>query len=385
MTDIEIASGFDAIVRLQPLWAEAAARSGGVGAFERFELVSAAAELAARRGTEPLVAVFRRDGRVRSLFPLRRERLVGVRACVPLVYPLAQYTDVVGAALEPNDLVRLSERLREKADVLLLRKVREDSGLHAALSQVAQSQYSRETAHYIDLAAFGMFAAYDASYSNRTRRGRRQRQQRLEAEVGSVTFEVLRGAEAATAFETAIDWKRRWLAERGLWSPVFDAAHWEGVLRDTVLAGTAIVTALKAGGTLAAVEIGFADRGAYVSYLGAFDAKLRAFSPGQLQMQRTIAWCFEQGFSRYDLLAPADDYKHQWSRTGTGVAIDDYAVALTHVGRGVAELRRRVRPLARDLYRRLSPEMRAAGGRYAMPAAAIVVAAAASAVMVAIE
>ena len=102
-------------------------------------------------------------------------------------------------------------------------------------------------------------------------------------------------------------------------------------------------------------------------------------------MLRTIAWCFEQGFSRYDLLAPADDYKRQWTRTGTSVAVDDYAIALTHVGRGVAELRRHVRPFARDFYHRLSPEMRVAGGRYGMPAAALAAAAAAGAVIAVIE
>lgn len=384
MDDFEIVSGFDAIARLQPLWNEAGARTGGVGVFERFEIIRAAAQLAERRGAEPLVAVIKREGRAASLLPLRRERLFGARAAVPLVYPLAQYTDVAGQALSPEALGRLCKLLsRRGVDVLLLTKVREDGGLFEALSHRAQSQRTPETALYIDLAAYGTFAAYDATFSSRTRRNRRQRLQRLEAEVGPLTFEVLRGADAAAAFDTALDWKRRWLTERGMSSPVFDSGNWERLLRETVCSGGAIVTALKTATAPVAVEIGFKDRTSYVAYLGAYDEKLAGFSPGQEQMLRTIAWCFEQGFARYDLLAPADDYKRHWARTDTGVAIDDYAIALTPVGRGIAELRRHVRPIARDLYHRLSPEMRAAGGRYGVPAAAVAAAAAAAGVVMA--
>lgn len=379
--DIEIASGHEAILRLAPLWTETA-RGAGLSPFARFDLVAAAAEVAARRGALPLVAVFRRNGRAETLLALRRERLLGARAAVPLVHPLAQYTDVIGKPLEAHDLERLAGRLGEAGvDVLLLRKVRADSGLYDALAACGQSQRAAETALYIDLAAFGTFAAYEASFSSRTRRNRRQRQQRLAAHAGPLAFARLERSEALAAFDTALAWKRGWLAERGVSSPVIGVPDWEQVLRGTVASGTAIVTALSAGASPAAVEIGFRDGDTYFAYLGAFDPALGAFSPGQEQMLATIAWCFEQGLKRYDLLAPADAYKRQWTRTGSGVALDDYAIALTPIGRGVAELRRHVRPLARDLYLRLSPEMRIAGGRYGVPAAAAAAAVCAGAAM----
>ncbi len=386
MDEIEIASGFDAIARLHPLWNEAGARSGGLGVFERFDLVEAAACIATQAGAEPLVVMVRRQGRVETLLPLRRERRLGARIAVPLVHPLAQYTDVAGKPLAAHELPPLCGKLAEKGiDVLLLRKVRADSGLFEALTQHAQSQRANESALYIDLQAYSNFAAYDASFSSRTQRNRRQRRQRLEAAAGPLSFDVLRGNEAMAAFDTAVAWKRAWLAERGISSPVIASGHWENLLRGTVSSGAAIVTALCAGGSLAAIEVGFGDRSTYVSYLGAYDPKLSAFSPGQEQMRRTIAWCFDQGFARYDLLAPADDYKRQWARTDTAIAIDDYAIALTHVGRGMAELRRHIRPLARDIYHSLSPEMRVAGGRYGVPAAAAAAAMCAGAVIAALE
>lgn len=387
MDELEIVSGLDAITRLQPLWGDTEACAPGIGPFERYEVVRAAAHLAEHRGAEPLLAVRRRNGRACTLLPLRRERRFGARVVMPLTYPLAQYSDVAGSALTADDLAQLCTSLRRMGtDVLLIRKARDDSGLHDALSQHARSQRARETAHYIDLAAFGTFAAYDASFSSRTRRNRRQRLQRLEAQAGRLAFEVLRGDEAMAAFDTALAWKRDWLARHGLSSPVLDGGGWEQILRDIVGSGGAIVTALKAGPSPIAIEMGFQDRGSYIAYLGAYDEAVSGFSPGQEQMLRTIAWCFEQGFKRYDLLAPADTYKRHWTRTGTGVAIDDYAIAFTPVGHGIAELRRHVRPIARGVYHRLSPEVRSASERYGVPAATVAAAAAAAgAMMVAIE
>ncbi|MGE0024004.1 MAG: GNAT family N-acetyltransferase [Hyphomicrobium sp.] len=385
MDDIEIASGADAIAALRPLWHDVTVAARGAGAFERFELVAAAARLAERRGDEPFVAVIRDKGRPVTLLALRRERLFGARVAVPIAYPLAQYTDVVGEALTAHGLDRLCRRLaRNGTDIVLIRRVREDGGLHGALSQRARSQRAHDTACYIDLASFGTFADYEGSFSARTRRNRRQRQQRFEANAGPLEFEMLRGNDAVLALDAALTWKRKWLAERGVSSPVFDLGGWERLLREAVAASGAVVSALKAGDRLAAVEAGFIENTTYISYLGAFDPEFSSFSPGQLQMMGTIAWCFDHGFTRYDLLAPSDDYKRHWARKDTGVKVDDYALALTHVGRGIAEVRRHVRPLARDLYLKLSPEMRVAGGRYGVPAAAVAAAAAAASVVIAV-
>lgn len=386
MVEIEVASGIAAITRLRPEWKRVAPRADGAAAFEPFFLALEAAKLAEARGAEPLIAVVYRDGIASSLLALRQERLFGARVAVPLLYPLAQYTEVSGQPLSPDELLRLCDALKTTGtDVLLLRKVREDSGLFEALSQHGQSQRAKDLAYYIDLEAHGTFAKYDALFSARTRRNRRQRMQKLEQQAGSLSFEVLRGEDAAQAFNIASEWKRRWLLQRGTSSPVFDGGAWENILRAAVSAGTVVVTALKAGGHPVAVEVGLKDRSDYIAYLGAYDDRFGQYSPGQEQMLRTIEWCFEQGFRRYDLLAPADDYKRHWARGETHVGVDDYAIALTHIGRGISELRRHVRPLARDVYHRLSPEVRIAGGRYGVPAAAVAAAAAASAVIAAIE
>lgn len=386
MNDIEIVSGHPAIARLAPVWQDAETQ-GRAQAFQTFDLAVRAAKLADDNGAEPLVLVFRRDGVAVSLLALRIERFVGARIGVPLVHPLAQYADVVGAAINPQAFQRASALLAKRGiAALLLRKVRVDSGLHAALALYGRAQNASDTALYIDLGAYDTFDAYERSFSSTTRRNRRQRRKKLERLAGPLSFSVLRGRDALPAFDTAVAWKRAWLAARGISSPVFDGGAWEQLLRHMVASGQAVVSALSGRDTLLAAEVGIADDETYIAYLGAFAPEFSSGSPGQEQMRRTIAWCFERGITRYDLLAPADAYKRQWARQDTGVGIDDYMVALTTVGRGVAEVRRHVRPLARDLYLRLSPDVRVAGERYGKPAATVAAAAVcASAVLGAIE
>lgn len=371
MNDIEIISGYPAIARLAPQWREAETH-GRSGTFQTFDVIVRAAKLAEDMGAEPLVLVFRRGGAAASLLPLRIEHFVGARVGVPLVHPLAQYADVVGANLDPQAFQRASGLLANKGiAALLLRKVRADSGLHAALARYGRSQNAGDTALYIDLGAYDTFDAYERSFSSTTRRNRRQRRKKLEGLAGPLSFSVLRGNAALPAFDTAIEWKRGWLAARGISSPVFDGGAWEQLLRHMVASGQAVVAALAGNDTLLAAEVGIPNDNTYIAYLGAFAPEYSSGSPGQEQMLRTIAWCFERGITRYDLLAPTDAYKRQWTRTETGVAIDDYTVALTTIGRGFAEVRRHVRPVARDLYLRLSPDVRVAGERYAKPAATV--------------
>ncbi len=106
---------------------------------------------------------------------------------------------------------------------------------------------------------------------------------------------------------------------------------------------------MRAGGEPAAVELGFACRGEYIAYLGAFDPALARFSVGQEQMVRTISWCFEHSFTRYDLLAPDDPYKRFWTRDNEPVAVMDFMLPTSITGQAYALAHRYGRPLAKRM------------------------------------
>lgn len=368
-TTIELVGTTDAAAT--QAWLAIADRSPAIGAYDRLDFIAAGAEACSAVDSVRLAALVRHgDGLVRSILPLRVTRKLGAVIAQGVAAPMAQYTDCLGSPLSVEDLESIGARLREAyaVDLVLLRKVRRDGGLWPALSALGLSQNALTTAPYIDLSAFRNFAAYDASFSRTTRRSRKQRARKLEERVGQVRFQVQPGAAAAAETALAIRWKRAWLTAQGLKSPVLDDDNWGRALQRAAALPHAVVSVLYGADRPLAIELGFMAGADYSSYLGAYDPAFATYGVGQLQLYKTIEWAFAQNVARFDLLAPDSEYKQHWSRSGTCVDVDDFALPLSQLGRAMADLRRHLRPLARSVILGLTPEVRLAGQRYGVPA-----------------
>lgn len=305
--------------------------------FKRPEVLAACARTALAEDSEPVLCVLERAGRAVFWMPLRTRRRLGVLEALPLTAPIAQDVDGVGPAPDPAALRAAFEALSTRlgVDVVVLRKLRADGALAAALRGAGVTPFAESAAPYVDLAGFGDFATYEASFSSGTRRNRRQRRQAAEKVLGPLAFHI--GVMSAVpnardALDRAIGWKRDWLAAQGAVSGVI-GTPWERALVEAAVAGDAVLSTLSYGERLAAVELGMGNGDVYQAYLGAYDPELARYSPGQEQMLRTIAWCADRGFARYDLLAPPDPYKSHWTRGDTAAPLVDVCVPLTLVGR----------------------------------------------------
>ncbi len=331
-------------------WSVAEQAGHLASAFDTFGIARACADTAESAGSTVITVVLGSGSDNRTIIPLRTEQHVGVRKAIPLTAPVSQYAPSIGAALTRRELEQLAASLCEQfgVDLLLLRRVRSENALYGALSRTALGG-DPDTALFIDLKSWGSFEAYDKAFSNSTRRNRRQRRQKLEAEFGPVEFEVLDGGRAEAQLRTAMAWKEAWLREYGLPSPVLGDGLWRDALIACTQQSGAHASVMKAGGELAAVELGFSCGGEYIAYLGAFNPAMARFSVGQEQMIRTIAWCFEQKFTRYDLLAPDDPYKRFWTRDNGGEEVVDFMLPTSLAGQAYAFAHRRGRPLAKRL------------------------------------
>lgn len=382
---VRLIRGLAAIKAHASVWRSLDERGHGLGPFDRFDIVAQMAIAAETAGHEPVLALVMAGETAVSGLALRLMRTFGLGFALPLAAPVAQYCDAAGDGFDTVALNAVCHALRHEAkiDLVLLRKVRSGHGLAEALAAIGQPQSTIVAAPYIDLAAFGSFPAYEKSFSSSTQRNRRQRRRKLETEHGALSFTVRPGADAPDLVSRAIAWKRQWLAAQGHASPVFDAGKNEAAFRS--IAENGFVSVLSAGERPVAIEVGFAAAHDYVAYLGTFDPAFQNFSVGQEQMLRTIEWCFGQGFTRFDLLAPDDDYKRHWTRAVTSVEVMDYAVPLSLLGKNLGEVRRRARPLARSVILSLNPKVRAAGRRYGPHTAILSAALGVSAMLAALE
>ncbi|WP_229266662.1 GNAT family N-acetyltransferase [Leptospira sp. severe_002] len=315
---------------------------------------------------QALVAAFTRDGTVRTLWPLRIERRYGALVATDLASPLAQYSDVIGEPLDDDSFEALCRQLQasHRVDAILCRAVRADSGLTSVLSAMPNAGIDCDGAPFVDLLAFDGFEAYCAQFSKHTARMRRQRRRKLEEACGPLSFTVLSGRAGQAALATALQWKQQWLREQALSSRVIGAEDHEATLIAAANGPGVHVSVLEAGAAPVAIELGFANRHHYAAFMGAFDPALAAFSPGQEQMMLTLAWCFEQGFLRYDLLPPCDAYKLQWTRGRGEEPVQDFCVGLTAMGTLYKIARQHARARLKHAVLALPKDIRAKALRY---------------------
>jgi CelD/BcsL family acetyltransferase involved in cellulose biosynthesis len=220
------------------------------------------------------------------------------------------------------------------ADVIHLRKTREDAAVFPLLRQAGALSIAVAAAPYLDLASAADYETYQRRYPPKKRARRRRLLQRLE-ERGAVVFEHHgRGPAAAELVTRALRLKEKWLIARGVVAPVLHDIRFGRFLHD--LAGSdgtpaVRVSAVCCDGAPAAVEVSFECKRHRVAYLISYDIELAHHGVGIIAAEHSIRTAHADGLARFDLLTPADAYKLEWS--DGAVDVHDWAIPLSFAGR----------------------------------------------------
>jgi CelD/BcsL family acetyltransferase involved in cellulose biosynthesis len=334
---LDTAEDLEALQRLAPEWRPLMARAAPAGSiYQSFEWAAASA---ARldRGARLCILLAREEGRLVAVAPLVFERRLGLPALRWLGGSLTIYGDVLAEAGVdvPDWLSRALGALaaRGEAHNLFLENVRADARIAPFLADRGRPA-SSQSAPWIDMAGLANYDAWRARQSRATRRGRARRLKQLET-AGPIEF-VFEPAGPSTSglivrlFEMKRDWAHsRKVISRTIWDADFESLV--ASLASDNPGKTARVSALLLAGQPIAIELGFAVNGVYASYLGAYDTAYEDYSPGVLQLERTIEACFAEGFKVFDLQPPADAYKQ--SIAWEAMPVTSYALPLTRMGR----------------------------------------------------
>ena len=311
---------------------------------------------------ETVVLTARLGDRLVAVWPLRRQRVVGVRVLHDLSDPFSQYSELLidpqaDRAAVLGGLVAHVKGLGD--DGIVLRKVRDDSPLAALVRNGAVRQASQEAAPFVDLGPFPTFEAFHKTVKPKTRKNIRNALNRLER-IGPVEHELLSDKRAiAAALKESFEVRREWLGAQGLSSSAFSdpafARLVAGLAEDSEI--RIKVMRLTVGGKTAAIQWGFIAGDRYYAYIAARNPAFDTQSPGKLHLEYVIRCCREAGLRFVDLLAPAVPYKLTWA-TGT-MPIADIVLPLTRRGRLLLGVwQQGLRPAALNLYRRLPLRIR---------------------------
>jgi CelD/BcsL family acetyltransferase involved in cellulose biosynthesis len=240
-----------------------------------------------------------------------------------------------------------------RADVVQLRKVREDAAIAPLLAKIGARTTLRTEAPFLDLSSARSFADYEQRYSAKARKNRRRLMRRLE-EQGPVAFENLsEGAQASACCRAALALKLAWLEARGILSPALSdprsARFFAAVAGDSPRGAGVRVSVLRSSGSVAGVQVGFACKGRLAMHIIVYNLAWEKSGVGVLHLERAIAEAYAAGIEVIDLLAPNEAYKMDWADGVVGV--EDLAVPLTLKGSAFVSLylgllRQRLKALA---------------------------------------
>lgn len=284
------------------------------------------------------------DGRLVMAWPLVSERIGPLARLAWMGEPVSQYGDVlIDDLADPLELMRaaLAFVTRETgADVLQLRKVRQDSVIAPLLAEAGATVLNELAAPYLDLRSAPSFAEYEKRYSSGARRNRKRQRRRLD-ERGAVALEWHTGGEAARArTDEAFAFKLAWLRERGLVSPALadprTARFFADVAHGMARPSGCHVLALTSDGHPVAIEIGLRCKGRAAIHIIAYDLSYEKTAAGALLMEDSIRSAADAGMDVFDLLAPGDPYKLEWA--DDAVAVRDWSLARSTLGRAYATL-----------------------------------------------
>jgi len=346
----------DALLRAR--WEQASDACAPVALFQTAAFARVASFYDVTTGRRPVV--LSPEGPDSFCLPLSVAREGGVTVARILAEPIAQYADAPGAKVDPAVLHRGLNELRRSlgVDLVILRRVRDDTALSAALDGMRVERVAGSRAPYIPLDASGPLPGASGGKPKAYRDALRLKR-RLEKAGGYAFAPLPAGAKAQDAIRVALQWKRSWVEERAAASRLAaDAALGETIVR---LFGEAdispIVGLVTHHGEPVAVEAGFVRGDRMLAYFCAYRPDRRGDGVGKIAMAEMVDWSAASGLRVYDQLPPGDDYKFDWTERSTPVADRIVAVSLPGVVRAHL-VDRRFKPLAKAALGRLPAGLR---------------------------
>lgn len=260
--------------------------------------------------------VWRGDDLV-GVWPLSLQRSAGLWLARSLDDPFGQFAGVVfreSADIAPG-VTAIIEGLRGHADGLQVEAVVGGSRLHAALLQNGAKANPTQEAVYLDLRPFSSFEGLVQTVGSETRKSMRKRRNRLQRAHQMEHVVAASPEDLASVVKETFDGRLGWLRRNGRTSPAFRTEEFRRIV-DGLIGAEGIellATSVKIEKGPIATGWGFVHDGAYYDYMSAMDSDYNEFGPGKLKLALLLEECFRRGIKVFEMLAPAMDYKLEWS------------------------------------------------------------------------
>ena len=213
---------------------------------------------------------------------------------------------------------------------------------------------------FLDFRPFGSFGDYLKSLRAKTRKNLRNARNRLEREHRISHDIVTTPSDLSSIMTEAFEGRLIWMHEHAKTAPAFRDATFRQLIVDLPTSGLAdqlIGFRLRTEDETISVQWGFIHQKRYYAYISARNPAFDGFSAGRIHLGMVLEACWERDIDIVELMAPASDYKLNWTKSLR--QIDDFGLALTPGGYLYLEVwRRHGRSAAKRLYHALPDSLR---------------------------
>jgi CelD/BcsL family acetyltransferase involved in cellulose biosynthesis len=315
------------------------------------------------RHTSLSIVTLRREGRLVMVWPLVRQRRLGIVTLRFMGIPIAQFGDVL--VEQDGDEAALLHRgwravMALGADIFEARKLRADSVLTGSGLLADAASTERVEAPFADLARRVGEDGPSQAYGARERSNHRRRLRRL-AEHGPVAFEQMRpGPEAGPLVDQALAMKQATLRRHGVIAPALFDPRFQAFFRDLAhdaAGGSPLrLAVIRCAGAPIGIDLALDCKGTSFGHVIATHPDHERGGVGGILIQHSFAAARSRGSTTFDLLAPADPYKLEHADGLTPLA--DLVLPLSLAGRIVCGIGvQRLRPALKAAVKRLPPPL----------------------------
>ncbi len=307
-----------------------------------------------------LVATVWRDTQLVGLWPLSMQRKAGALMVCSVDDPFGQFAGVVFESREmiaPGVFAIIQElRHRRIADGMQIDGVILGSSLHEALLHAGGRRYYLNHAVFLDFRPYATVKEYRSTLNKKTLKNLRNFSNRLKRTLVSEHATADGGEELKDLIERTYDARIEWLRTNARTSPAFRDSDFRPLVEKLALSNVPLIGfALQSEKDYLSAQWGFIYQRRYYSYMSSKNPKYDAFSPGRLHLGMVADNCMTRGLDALELMAPASDYKLEWSDTTK--QLDTFSMSFTARGYLLHEVMINIlRPLVRAASR-LIPQL----------------------------
>lgn len=225
-----------------------------------------------------------------------------LKGLLPFGHPHIEYSNILAdpSRTDAEGLELLAQTVRniKGIDFFSLPKVPHSTMLAKISTRLGERAPVDEVASIFNLSEITEFEQTQQDLSKSGRKRRKQRRNKL-AKQGNISFQSCWADQEGFAdlVIRAFAMKRDWLEQTSRNDSKFTIDGYEDCIKalpgDHQQHEGAVATFLSVDNKPVAIEIGFARKGHYYAYIGAFDWGWRDFSVGKIQMEETLSWAVD--------------------------------------------------------------------------------------------